>query len=73
MIPWSNYQIARLIHEERIRAAQARRPEWMYEAALAARQRQSGSVSRRVRFSMAQVLRQIAASIEPNGAQPALR
>jgi hypothetical protein len=69
MIPTSHYQLALLIHEERIRAAQAPRPEWMYTAALPGRPRHRPSASRQLRHSVAQALRRIAASVEPSGVE----
>jgi hypothetical protein len=62
VIPVS-YALIRAIHEERIRAAQIRRPEWMYEVARPARPR----ASRQLRISIAEALRRIAASVEPSG------
>ena len=62
MIPVS-YLLIRAIHEERIRAAQIRRPEWMYEVARPVRPH----ATRQLRISIAQALRRIAASVEPSG------
>ena len=67
MIPMPYFQLARLIHEERIRAAQAPKPEWMYTAALPARRQTGPSASGQLRCSVAQFLRRLAASVEPRG------
>ncbi len=72
MMPVPYWHLARL-HEERIRAAQAPRPEWMYEAALAARPRQGSGAAQQFRVLIAQALRRLAARVEPRGStwQPA--
>lgn len=68
MLPlWGSYELARLLHEERIRAAKAPRPEWMYAAARPARLNYAAIVSRHLRISVAQALRHLAASVEPSG------
>ena len=71
MIPWSYHQLARMIHEERIREAQARRPEWMYAVARPVRRRPVARASRQLRISVAQALRRLAASVEGGARQPA--
>jgi hypothetical protein len=53
------------IHEERIRGARLPRPEWMYDAPQAARERRRSTSARRLRRAVATVLRLLAASIEP--------
>ena len=68
MLPMQFYDLARIIHEERIREAQARRPEWMYEAALNARAQKRAARRAQIRFSLAQVLRRLAAAIESKAA-----
>jgi hypothetical protein len=65
VVPWPNFQLARMLHEDRIRAAQARRPEWVYEASLAKRH-EPRRMSRWVRVCIADALHRLAASIEPN-------
>jgi hypothetical protein len=67
MIPMPYWEVARLIHEERIREAQPRLPEWMYEAAVADRPRQGAGASQHLRVSVAQALHRLAARVEPSG------
>jgi hypothetical protein len=61
------HQLARLIHEERIQAAQARRPEWTYAALPRTRPEQALGSKRHVRRWVAQTLRRLAARVEPSG------
>jgi hypothetical protein len=65
MIPQPYFRLAQMIHEERIEAAQRRRPEWSYVLPLARRQNGAG---RRVRALAAHGLRWIATAIGPSGA-----
>jgi len=77
VIPFEYARLAQIIHQERIQAAQARRPEWMYTDSPAAAPQRSG-VTRRLRVVVAQALHRIAARFEPSapavtmrgGAQP---
>jgi hypothetical protein len=64
MMP-STYQLARLLHEERISAAKRPRPEWPDAAASVARPRRQTVASRHVRRFVAQVLRRLAERVEP--------
>ena len=57
MIPQQYEQLARIIHEERIQAAQARRPEWMYAPA-------PPKPPSRWRLALAQALLSLAARLE---------
>jgi hypothetical protein len=43
VIPSDYHKIAQIIHQERIQAAQRRRPDWVYEEALLARQKRHSS------------------------------
>ena len=67
MIPVQIFELARVIHEERIRAALAPRPEFVHQRSRQPRSRPDVSVSRQVRISVAQALRRMAASVEPSG------
>jgi hypothetical protein len=64
MLPIS-YQLARLLHEERISAAKRPRPEWMSAAASVARPRRDAAATRHVRSAVAQILRRLAERVEP--------
>jgi hypothetical protein len=64
MLPIYTYDLARMIHEERIAHATRRKPEWMYLEALAPRV--SGRISLWV--SVAHILRRMAARLDPAGA-----
>jgi hypothetical protein len=66
VIPFEYQQLARLIHQERIQAAQAARPEWMYAAPARARRQGVVVISgRELRRRVAQSLHQLAAYLEP--------
>jgi hypothetical protein len=65
MIPMDYQQLARIIHQERIQAAQARRPEWMYTIAPRAPKQRFGS-SRRLRQWLASLIHEVAVRIEPS-------
>jgi hypothetical protein len=60
-----SYQLARLLHEERISAAKRPRPEWPDAAASAAQPRREVVASRHVRSFVAQALRRLADRVEP--------
>jgi hypothetical protein len=65
MIPISS-ELIRAIHEDRIREAQRRRPEWWYdEIARPARPSSWANVGRHLRVAVAQALRSLAATVEP--------
>ena len=68
MIPVS-YQLIRAIHEERIRASQIRRPDWVYEEALMARVRKQPRAMPHIRLSIAEALRRLASSLEGQSAR----
>ena len=59
------HELARLMHEERVSEAERRRPEWVYEAALAKRAQREAGASHQLRSAFAQALRRLAASVEP--------
>jgi len=63
VIPHEYANLARLIHQERIQAAQARRPEWMYAAGP--RPRRAPGRGRELRRWVAQALHQLAIRVEP--------
>ena len=60
------YQMARLIHEERIQAAQARRPEWAYAVTPQARAAHASSGIAQLRRRTAQALHGLATRLEPS-------
>jgi hypothetical protein len=65
MLPYLSHNVARMLHEERIRAAQTPKPEWMYEAALAPRPRHGERISKHVRSLVASALHRLATSVDP--------
>jgi len=61
--PFLYEELARIIHQERIQAAQARRPEWMYAPPSSARAWQESSATRLLRRMVAQSLCRVAARL----------
>jgi hypothetical protein len=66
VIPLSYNLLARVIHQERIQAAQASRPEWMYTAAPHARTKRVPGGGRDVRRWVARGLHQLAERVGPS-------
>jgi hypothetical protein len=56
VIPSEYHKLARIIHQERIQAAQTRQPDWVYEEALLARPKQHSSSIQRLRRWLAQLI-----------------
>lgn len=67
MLPFPYFKLAQAIHQERIRAAERKRPEWMYSDAFLLKEstRPSREHGRLLRALLAQTLRQFAAVIDP--------
>jgi hypothetical protein len=63
MIPHQYSQLAQMIHQERIQAAQQQRPEWDYSLPPVSRFK-SGPT--RLRLVLAKILHQPALFVEPN-------
>jgi hypothetical protein len=66
MLPLHYHQLARLIHEERIAAALATRPEWPDTSMPAAGPRRGSRAGRRLRRWVARALHGLAVRVEPS-------
>ena len=66
MIPVPNWELERLVYEERSRAAQARRFAWMQAAARRAHPLRGAAASSQLRNAVAQALYWLAAKVEPS-------
>lgn len=65
MMPEPYWQVAKVLHEERIRAAEAPRPERTSEATRGARRPLGTSTRQRLRMAVAHALREFTTNIEP--------
>jgi hypothetical protein len=65
MIPIISFEMVRLDHEERIKAARRPVPEWTDSASLVVQPGRGERVRRRVRGTAAGLLRRLAAALDP--------
>jgi hypothetical protein len=65
MLPLDTYELARVIHAERIQHANRPRPEWTSFSAVAPR---GSGPKHALSLSVAHILRRMAARLDPGGA-----